>query len=162
MAKKKKAKKTANRKAQRAAPEKKPRALPTQFLRDFHSLVITRDNLKKGRPRLWAWPPGGEARAISYDTIGDVVNLLGAAFEASTPPKPDASGTFIAKVATFAHTFPWPTSPDYAKYNKPKGPAASTVNLYEIAQVVDQMLQAIDGGGDGNAGGGGSRWPPVR
>ncbi len=166
MAKKKKARKAAKKPAKktvrRAATKKKPKALPTGFLRGFDSTVITKDNPLKGKPRLWSWPPVLEPAATSYGTIGDVIDLLGAALESSKPPAPDGSGTFKDKVASYASTYPWPTSADYAKYNKPQGPAASTVNLFEIAQVADLMLQAMDGGGDGNPGGGGTRWPPVR
>ncbi len=42
----------------------------------------------------------------------------------------------------------------------PYGFPAPTVHLYEIAQVIDLMVQAINGGGDGG-GGGGPRWPPT-
>jgi hypothetical protein len=164
MAKKKKAKKTAKKAAKKKdrSRNKKPKPLPTKFLREFDASVITEDNPVKGKPRLWAWPPVGEARQTSYKTIGDVINLLGTALETSTPPLPDASGTFTAKVANFANAYPWPTSGDYAKYDKPKGPAATSVNRYEIAQVADLMMQAIDGGGCGKPGGGGTRWPPVK
>lgn len=160
---KKAAKKTAKKTVRRAPiKKKKPKALPTGFLRGFLSSVLTKDNPETGGPRLWAWPPALEPHLTSYATIGDVVSLLGTALETSAPPGLDASGTFKARVANYANGYPWPTSRDYAKYNKPNGPAASTVNLYEMAQVADLMLQAIDGGGDGNAGGGGTRWPPVR
>jgi hypothetical protein len=167
MAKKKKAKKTANKAAKktvRSVPrkKKKPKPLPTDFLRKFDSSVITRDNPVKGKPRLWAWPPVGEPRPNSYKTMGDVINLLSTALETSTPPPPDPSSTFTAKVARFANTYPWPTSSRYAKYGKRKWPSAADVNRYEIAQVTDLMMQAIDGGGDGLEGGGGTRWPPVK
>ena len=65
MAKKKKAKKTAKKtgaakkKAPAVAKKKQPKRLPTRFLREFDSSVITRDNTPRNKPRLWAWPPAG-------------------------------------------------------------------------------------------------------
>lgn len=155
MAKKKKAKK----KAKRAAPKKVACSLVTGFLRDF-SLFLTKSNPQKGKKRLRAWPPVGELPATSLGSICDVVKLLGKAFVESTPPLPDSSATFIGQVATRVNAYPWPTSPDY-QGTKPFGFDASTVNLYEIGQVADLMLQAINAGGAGG-GGGGSRWPPVK
>jgi len=155
----KKAKTTVKRKAKRAGTTKAPTALVTGFLRDF-GVFITRDKPAKARRRPWAWPPVGELPTTSFATISDVVTLLGKAYASSAvPPAPAVPVTFADRVSTFANGYPWPTSHDY-QGEKPYGFDATTVNLYDIGQVAELMLQAINGGGAGDDGGGGPRWPP--
>jgi hypothetical protein len=156
MANKKKAKK----KVKRAAPKKAATSLVTGFLSDFR-LFLTKANRTQGKSRLWIWPPAGQSSADSLTTISAVISMLGKAFVSSKPPGPDTSSPFIGRVAERVSAYPWPTSPDY-QGEKPFGFAASTVNLYEIGQVADLMLQALNAGGEGGTGGGGTRWPPVK
>jgi hypothetical protein len=170
MAKKKKAKSTPKKKAKKKTAKKKPEyvvpwkegnSLVTAFLNAFR-LFLSKDDPEDSHQRLWRWPPAGEVRASSLDTVRDVHDMLDAAVVAGTPPPAGAPGTFLAEVAACVSAFPWPNSSCYkVKNGKPYGFPVPTVNLYEIGQVVDLMLQAINDGGDGG-GGGGSRWPPVK
>jgi hypothetical protein len=163
MAKKKKAKSpaknTAKKKSKPIPPWKTGNSLVTAFLHEIR-LLLTKVDPADHRARVWRWPTAGEPRTTSLGTIRDVVDLLSTASVTNIAP-PGKPGTFLAEVAACVNAYPWPTSPRYkVKNKKPYGFPAPTVNLYEIGQVVDLMLQAINAGGDGG-GGGGSRWPPT-
>jgi hypothetical protein len=158
MAKKKRARpaaKKAARKTARKTAKKVVKKKPARKLRYFSAFVHDFRNFLKepGDPSkaAWSWPPVGQLPAASFDEIAQVMNLLGNAWVASAPPPPGANppASFLDRVATRVHAFGWPLNP---------AGRSSSWHLYELARVLDTMLEAVNSGGAG----GGSGWPPNR
>jgi len=154
-------------------------SLRTQFMTDFTAKFIGDPTKMKpaGQADTWPdpnriWPQAGQSRDAVATDFATFVNVLMSVAYVGGPPPTFPSGLLGDQILQFLQAQKWPgTSASPAGYEKtPLG----TVNLVEIAVILDRLLQAINSfelakvtptGGSGTekggpVGGGGTGWPP--
>jgi len=144
--------------------------LRTQFMADFTAKFIGDPTkiLPAGQVDPWPdpnrhWPQSGQSRDAVAADYATFVNVLMSVAYVGGPPPTFPPGSLGEQIVQFLQAQNWPkgTSP-------PTGYDKGTVNLVEIAVILDRLLQAINSfpvakpkpGEEHPPGGGGSGWPP--